>query len=149
MEVPRVGVERAHLPFRGIDDARVAVADVGHVVVAVDITAAIRVEEILHRAADEVHRPAVGDAHVAADQAPARGENFIVGHAYGTGPAEPGHYDPQDDQRKDRRARKASLFSAGSASSAFKRTKSTKKGYGPFSADETREIHEKHRKRHF
>ena len=71
----------AHLPLGGIDDARVAVADVRHVVVAVDVAAAVVVEQVLHRAADDVERAAVGDADVAADQAAARGEKVVAGHA--------------------------------------------------------------------
>ena len=81
MQVARVGVERAHLLLRGIDDARVAVADVRHVVVAVEIAAAGLVEQVLHRAADDVDGPAVAEADVAADRTPARGQNLVAVHA--------------------------------------------------------------------
>ena len=79
VQVAGVGVEHAHLPLGRVGDARMAVADVRDVVVAVDVAAPGLVEEILHRAADDLHRPAVADADVAADR-PAAREDLGVGH---------------------------------------------------------------------
>src|SRR5262249_45716111 len=80
VEISRVGAERAHLTLGGFDHARMAMADVRHVVVAVDVASAGLVKEVLHRAADDLHGPPVADPHVAANRAPARGENVGVAH---------------------------------------------------------------------
>ena len=51
----------------GFDDARMAVADVRHVVVRVEVAAALVVVQILHPSAHDLHRIAIRDAEIAAD----------------------------------------------------------------------------------
>ena len=57
VQVARVRVQHAHLRRRRLDDARMTVADVRHVVVRVDVAAPFVVEQVLHPSAHDL-RPA-------------------------------------------------------------------------------------------
>ena len=83
MQIARVGVEEGHLLLDGPHDAGVAVADEGDVVVGVEIGPARLVVEILHPAAHDLERLAVGDAEVAAEELPAGGQGLRLGRLRG------------------------------------------------------------------
>src|SRR5262245_4568032 len=69
VKVTRVGVERGHLAPGGLHDARVAMAHVRHIVVSVQITTSLFIEQILHPAAHDLDRLFVSDAQVLAERA--------------------------------------------------------------------------------
>ena len=76
VEIAGVRVQEGHLVLNRADDAGMAVADEGDVVVGVEIGPPGLVVEILHPAADDLQGFAVGDAEIAAEEPPARGQGL-------------------------------------------------------------------------
>lgn len=74
MEVACVGVEDGHLLCRRPHDAWMTVADVRHIVVGVEVTAALVVEEVLPPSTDNFQRLTVGEAQIATDAMSANGQ---------------------------------------------------------------------------
>ena len=74
VQVARVRVKDEHLLGRGADDARMAVTDVRNVVVGIEVLASALVVEILHPAADDLHRRPIGDGKVGTDDSTPRCE---------------------------------------------------------------------------
>ena len=64
VQVARVGVEHAHLPLRRRHHARVVVSHVRHVVVRVQVLAALVVEQVLFPAAHDLERILIRDGQV-------------------------------------------------------------------------------------
>ena len=52
-EITRVSVKRAHLLTGGLDDFRMAVSDVGHIVIGVEIASTSVVKQILYLAPND------------------------------------------------------------------------------------------------
>ena len=61
--VPRVGIEQSHLHAARLDDTRMRVADVRHVVVGVDEAAPLVVEQVLLPSTNDTHGPLVARAN--------------------------------------------------------------------------------------
>ena len=74
MRVSRVRVEHAKLLRRRAYDQRMRMPDVRDVVVRVYEPAPVIIEQILCRAADDLHRIAIGDAEIPAEALPSRGK---------------------------------------------------------------------------
>ncbi len=77
VQIPGVGVEQQHLFDAGPHDARMAVPDVRHVVVRVEIAPSRMVVEVLHPAADGLDGLSICHRQVGADDPPARRERIF------------------------------------------------------------------------
>ena len=73
MQVAAVDVERSLLPGHRLDDVGVGVTDTGHVVVHVEISAAVRIEQVDAFAPDDVQRRIVEQRGAGAECAVAAG----------------------------------------------------------------------------
>ena len=80
MQIPRVGVENPHLTSPRFDDAWMAVAHVGHVVVGVEEDPSGLIVERLHPAADDLERLAVPEAQVSSKAAAAYRQGLRFGN---------------------------------------------------------------------
>ncbi len=77
VQVAGVGVEDRHLALAGAHDARVGVADMRHVVDAVEIGPPVHIEELLAVAADDLERAAIRDTQVWAEPLPPNREQLL------------------------------------------------------------------------
>ena len=78
VQVARVGVQHGHLPLPGLDDARMAVADVGHVVIGIQVFAAGFVVHVLHPTPLDLDRVPVSDAQIPADDSLPRSKRLCL-----------------------------------------------------------------------
>ena len=74
MQVAGVGVQYPHLRLARLHDVRMAMPHMRHIVIGIDIAAAIGIPEVLHRTADNVQRIFVGNTQVPAEQRAALGK---------------------------------------------------------------------------
>src|SRR5690606_26564746 len=83
VQVARVGVEHRRLPADRLDHPRVAMADMRHIVVAVEIPPPVRIPQPDALAPHQMHRVIVEERHVAAEQPLAAGaQGLRSGHGH-------------------------------------------------------------------
>ncbi len=70
MKVSGVGVQHRHLILTSLNYPRMAVSDMGHIVIGVEILASLVVVEVLHRATHYLDWVVVGNTQVPREQSP-------------------------------------------------------------------------------